>query len=60
VRFLSPHQASVLASPILLVIFSPIDIVMHPKTCSTHALIADLMRLSSFDASLSGLLRAPF
>ena len=46
-----PHQALVLASPILLFIFPPIDIVMHPKTCSTHALIADFMRLSSFDAS---------
>ena len=55
-----PHHASVLANPILLVNVPPIDIVMHPKTSSTHALIEDLMPLSSFDASLSGVLRASF
>lgn len=53
-EILSPHQASVLSNPIILVIFSPIDIVMHPNTCSTHALIADLIRLSSLVASLRG------
>ena len=60
VRFLSPHHASVLARPIFLVSFPPIDIVMLPKTCSTHALIADLMRFSSLASSLRGWLRAPF
>ncbi len=43
---LSPHHASVVAKPILLVIFPAIDIVMHPKTCSTHALIAGLARFN--------------
>jgi len=60
VRFLSPQHASLLASPIFLVAFPPIDIVMGPKTCLTHALIDDLMRFSSLEASLSGLVRAPF
>jgi hypothetical protein len=37
VRFLRPHQASFLSSPIFLVSFPPMDMVMQPKTCSTRS-----------------------
>ena len=59
-QIVEPQYASVLARPIFLVSFPPIDIVTLPKTCSTHALIADLMRFSSLASSLRGRLQAPF
>ena len=42
VRFFRLHQALFLSSPIFRVILLPIEVFMKPKTCSTHARIADL------------------
>ena len=51
---MSPHYISVLSSPIFLVIFPPMDMVIHPKTCSTQALIADFTRFIFLALSLIG------
>ena len=45
-----PPQASAIASPILLVIFPPIDIIKQPKTSSWAALKTGLMQFSSLNA----------
>jgi len=45
---------SVLTSRIMLVSLPPIDMVMHPKIFSTHALIGDLKRFNSLLALFGG------
>ena len=59
-RFMRPHHALIFSSLIFIVIFQPMDMVMQPKTCSTQALIGDLIRLRSLAASLSGWLWLPY
>jgi len=54
VRFLRPHHALFLSSPIFIVILPPNGHGHADKTYSTQALIADLTLLRSLAASLSG------